>query len=314
MSDSTKRHWSNMNEKGGLISLKLMLLCYRVLGKKLTYLVMYPVMVYYYMTSRIARQASKQYLTYLRQRTQTKQPHSFRHFMSFGQAIIDKLAVWSNKIPLDKIDFPNKAFFDETVQQGRGGVIFTAHMGNLDIARSLSRLVPEFKINLLVFSQHSKKFHAMMERINPEFKMNTIEVKNTSVDLAIQLREKIEQGEFVVIGADRTSVSQPERNIPVRFLNHQAYLPQGAFILAGLLKCPAYFMSCSKQAGGRFTIGFQAYLNSMDVSKSKRTENLSRYAQMYANYLENFCVQYPLQWFNFFDFWAQITLNGSKNE
>lgn len=314
MAHTTQRHWSSMNERGGLLGLKILLSSYRFLGRKITCLLMYPVMVYYYITSRVARQASRQYLSYLQRITQTKQPHSFKHFMSFGRTIVDKLAVWSNKVDLDKIHFPNKEFFYEKIHQGQGGVIFTGHIGNMDIARSLSRLVPEFKINALVFNQHAKKFNAMLEKINPAFMMNTIELQHTRVDLAIRLKEKIDQGEFIVIAADRTSATQPERNIAVRFLDQSAYLPQGAFILAGLLKCPTYLMSCVKQGAEQFSIDFQPFIANMEIGKPRRAENLQHYAQLYAHYLEEFCRQYPLQWYNFFDFWAQITINMSNND
>ncbi|XSZ47318.1 hypothetical protein ACP8HZ_00285 [Francisella noatunensis] len=49
-----------------------------------------------------------------------------------------------------------------------------------------------------------------------------------------------------VIPADRTSVTKPERNLRLSFLDDMAFFPQGAFILASILKCPTYFMLCTK--------------------------------------------------------------------
>lgn len=309
-----KKHWSHIQEQGGLIGLRAMLFSYQTLGKTLTCILMYPVMVYYFLVCKEARLASKRYLSYLSNMTNTKQPHSFMHFISFGKTIIDKLAVWSNKIGAHHIVFPNHALLTEKVNEGKGGVIFTAHLGNMDIARALSRLVPDVKINSLVFNQHAQQFNALLEKINPAFKMNIIQLEQINVESAIKLNALIEQGEYIVIAADRTSPTRPERSLPVQFLKQQTFLPQGPFILAGLLKCPTYYMLCMKESAGLFTVHFSEFSNNIAISKSQRKDSLQQHAQLYANYLEKVCLQYPLQWFNFFDFWAEPKQNkGGEN-
>ena len=315
----SNKHWSNMKEKGNFIFLKIMLYSYKLLGRKFTYLLLYPIIVYFYCASRTARKASKQYLMRLKKhikkigyKTNDFPSSSFKHFLSFGETLLDKLSVWTGDIGMDQIDFPNKSLFLNQIASGKGGIVFTAHLGNIEIARALSGLELSLKINALTFTQNAAKFNAILERINPKFRLNLIEVKNLDIALAIKLKEKIDAGEFIVVMGDRTSLTQPHRCITAKFLEHKAYFPQGSFILAGLLQCPVYFMLCLKQDRENFKIVFEEFAHSINIKKAVRYENLKHYSQKYASLLEKQCEQYPLQWFNFFNFWQSNLLGRSQ--
>lgn len=301
-----KKHWSQVAETGGLLGLKATLWSYRILGKRITYALMYPVMVYYFIAYRKARKASYQYLSHCQPQVGgwRKRWLSFRHFLQFGQMIVDKLAVWSKGITLDQIDCPNKDKFLEAVKSGQGGVIFTAHIGNIEIARALSKYIPEVKVNALVFSHHAQKLNDLLTKINPEFSMRMISLREPTPELAMRLREYVDAGEYIVIAGDRTSVTQPQRSLSVDFLGAKAPIPQGAFILAHLLQCPCYFMVCVKTRIDRFYFAFEDFApKGIHLQRRDRHAQMQVYAQQYADLVADFCQRYPLQWFNFFDFW-----------
>jgi len=306
--DST--HWSEMKEKGCYLGLKITLWTYRFLGRTLTEGLLYFIVGYFYVTHPKTRNASKRYLSKLKHFAQDQKKtilnvplSAFKHFISFGKTALDKLSVWTNAITIEQIDFPNKSLFMDQINKKKGGVILTAHLGNIEIARALSRFEPDLKINAIVFNEHAKKFNSILDRINPEFNLNMISVKNFDIALAMSLKEKVEAGEFVVIVGDRTSTTNPKRCIQTEFLGELAYLPQGPFILAGLLDCPVYFMLCLKHHDKRFKIIFDQFADSIQIQKKKREQALAYYGKEYARLLEEYFLQYPLQWFNFFDFW-----------
>ncbi len=294
------KHWSQLKETGCLGGLKFSLWSYKVLGRRITSLFLYPVMTYFYWTNSTARNASKQYLENLNSPTKLS---CFKHFMSFGHMILDKLSVWNNDIQLDNINFPNKAMLWDKIAEHKGGIIMTAHLGNIEIARALSRFETDIKINAIVFHEQAQNLNTLLEQISPECKLNMIEVTAFDIKLAIELKEKVDAGEFIVIMGDRTSTTQPKRSTVATFLGKKAKFPQGPFILAGLLQCPIYFMLCLSEKRNRFQIAFEEFEKTIDISKTNREAQLAHDAQKYANLLEKYCKEYPLQWFNFFKFW-----------
>ncbi|MCF6767510.1 acyltransferase [Thiotrichales bacterium 19S11-10] len=306
-------HWSSIKEKGNVLGIKLMLYSYRFVGFHITYILMIPVMFYYYLFSKSQRKASKTYLKHMNQYLILNRSNSlligrlssFKHFLAFGEHLLDKLSVWSHQISLDKIDFPNKRLFLDQVKQKNGGVIFTAHLGNIEIARALSSLASNAKINALVFSEHAIKFNQVLKALNPSFDISLIHINQIDIPLAIQLKEKVEQGEFIVIAADRTSVMEEKRSTKALFLNHNAYFPDGAFILAHLLSVKSYFMLCVKEKRQNFKIIYEPFEEKIDLSMKYRKEHLVAYAKKYSDYLSYYCALYPYQWFNFYDFWQQ---------
>ncbi|MCF6775309.1 acyltransferase [Thiotrichales bacterium 19X7-9] len=284
--------------------MKILLFSYRLLGFYLTYTLMVPVMVYYYILAKNARDASGKYLAYLTANDQ-RRFNRFKHFLSFGEHLIDKFAVWSGKIKVDQVNFANANVFLEQLKTKKGGIILTAHLGNIEIARALSGIASGAKINALVFSQHALKFNQVLQSINTASDLNLIHLQSTDIKLAIELKEKIDQGEFIVIAADRTSISDATRSVEACFLDHKAYFPEGAFILAHLLKAPTYMMLCLKKPNRNFDIIYEKFAETVDLSRKNRAGNLKIYAQKYSDFLMKYCDKYPYQWFNFYDFWAK---------
>jgi predicted LPLAT superfamily acyltransferase len=232
--------------------------------------------------------------------------YSFRHFANFGQMLIDKLAVWNSSITMKNVEFSSQTrkALDNAMASGKGGVIFAAHFGNIEVARALSKYDNGMKVTALVFSKNAQKLNNILTKINPDYNIGMVSLQKPTPDLAIQLCELIEKGEFVVITGDRTSVTQPQRNQMADFLGEKAPFPQGAFILSSLLDCPAYFMVCPKIASNKFEFIFDDFApNGVKLERKHRKEQLDNYTQKYATKLEDCCHKYPLQWFNFFDFW-----------
>ena len=80
-------------------------------------------------------------------------------------------------------------------------------------------------------------------------------------------------------------------------------MPQGAFVLAGLMKCPLYLMFCLKQQG-RYHIYVELFARKLEFGNRKnRRQALDAAIQEFALRLEYYCLKEPLQWFNFFPYW-----------
>ncbi|MFQ6372000.1 glycosyltransferase family 2 protein [Shewanella sp. YIC-542] len=314
----TPRHWSSMRERGSLLGLQFLLGCYRLGGHWLARGFMYPVIGYFFLSGRDARQASMAFL----QRIAKQQPRhpalhhpcdwrdSLRHFFSFGNAALDRIDAWCDRITLSQVDFPDKQRLAEQLAGGRGAVLLVSHIGNIELCRAISMHQRHIKINVMVMTEHAANFNQLLKQLNPDSQLNLLQVSELNPATAIMLQDKIDAGELVVIAADRTSRNS-ERVCYVPFLGAPAPLPQGPFILAGLLDCPVFTMFCVQQSG-RYHVMLQAFDAALSGPRTTRQQRLQQAAELYARRLEAVALQVPLQWFNFYDFWRRDEASARK--
>jgi predicted LPLAT superfamily acyltransferase len=305
-------HWAQLEERGIIWGMQLLLKVYLLLGRQVLQFFLYPVVGYYWLINRSGRHASRQYLqrvsAYLseqglpEQGLQGSNYDSFRHFVSFSNAIIDKLAVWSGSISLQDIEYKGREAIAEHLSQGRGLLILGSHLGNMEVLRAIASLRKDVTLNVLVHTQHAKKFNALLNRQSTSSRLNLIQVTSTNAATAMMLQDKIDAGELVVIAADRTPVTGQNRVSRAIFLGYPAWFPQGPFILASLLKCPVYTLFCLKHQH-KHTIYFDCFSDGLTLPRNHREITLQKYVQDYADRLQRYCLKEPLQWFNFYDFW-----------
>lgn len=313
--------WARIEERGVYLGLFLTLMVYRLFGRIAFSIVLYPVITYFFLFGGAARRASRMFLARVYADPQGRETlgrrpgwrQSFRHFLSFGEAILDKLAAWMGDLRTDDIVFENREIVGELLDAGRGCVLIGSHLGNIEVCRALSTLYRDVKIVALVHTKHSKNFTRLMLRVNPQFNVALIETTEIGPDTALMLRERVARGELVVIVGDRTPVSHSLRYSWAPFLGRPAPFPHGPFILASLMQCPALLTFCLK-SGGRYHMIFEPFADSIDLPRRDRAEAFDRWIARYAARLEHYCVRFPYQWFNLFDFWAQADASSSGSD
>ena len=129
-----------------------------------------------------------------------------------------------------------------------------------------------------------------------------MDVRNITPDIAIILREKISSGQDVIIMGDRTSLGSKSHNIMLPFLGCDSLFSQGPFILAGLLDCPVFLLFSMKEKKV-YKITFEHFADSLAVPRKNRSEHLKGYMEKYVARLEHYVQRYPLQWYNFYNYW-----------
>jgi len=305
MTDST--HWAQMEERSFILGMRFLLRVYLLFGRTVLQMFLYPVVIYYWLVNRPARHASQAYLDRLAVFAPDLKLHgsllwSYRHFISFANAIIDKLAAWSGALSRDDVQYFGRDGLVARLHQGQGVVLLGSHLGNLEVCRVIADFDKKLRINVLVHTKHAEKFNRLLNQTDRNSRLNLIQVTEITAATAILLSDKIAAGELVIIAADRTPVSNRQRVTPAVFLGVTALFPQGPFILAALLKCPVYTVFCLKQQD-KHVIYFDAFCENLLLPRTTRDEALEQIIQTYAERLQSYCLKAPLQWFNFFDFW-----------
>ncbi|HDX8403049.1 glycosyltransferase family 2 protein [Aeromonas dhakensis] len=307
-----RTHWSRTPERGSLLGMQIMLASYRLLGRRGFSLLLYPVIGYFWLTGRAQREASRAYLARLETFANAQgvalpaEPRSsFRHFLRFGEAALDKLAGWRGDITEQQVELVGAEHYQTAINSGKGVLLLGSHLGDLELCRALGSRKQGLRINALVFTRHAARFNALLKQINPDSHLNLIQVQELGADTAILLKEKLELGEWVVIVGDRTSVTREKRVIWADFLGAPAPFPLGPFVLSSVLGCPVYLMFGLKEQG-RFRVHFEPFADGQPLPRQGRQQILASRVQAYADRLQHHCLRAPLDWFNFFDFW-QLT-------
>jgi predicted LPLAT superfamily acyltransferase len=303
-------HWSDVSERGGVLGMRFLFATYRVLGRHAFTLLLYPVAGYFCLMARGARDASAYYLGRVRERlaasgrTSPTRLTTFAHIMQFGQAVLDKGAMWAGAFPADEVEFDDPAAFERFRRDARGALFIGSHLGNLEVLRAFGDTVQGLKVNALVFTRHSPKFNRVLASVSPRALERTMQVDSLGPDTVVKLAEKIAAGEHVAIVADRVSVHHKERSIRAPFLGRPAPFPEGPFILASLLACPVYLIHCLR-LGAKYRVFLEPFADPLELPREQRREMLERAIARYAERLEAHCLLAPTQWFNFFPFWDQ---------
>jgi predicted LPLAT superfamily acyltransferase len=310
--DTNESHapWWRIAERGSRLGMKLLALGCKTIGPRATALWLHPIVAYFLLTGRPARDASRRYFAQLRQsapQQDTPRPgwaSAYRHMLAFAQSGFDKLAAWSGRVDLADVNFDDAGALDALLESGRGALVIGSHLGNLEMARALAVRGAQTKVTAVVYTEHARRFNSVLASANRNFSQHLVEVNDFGPQTAMMMQERVERGELLVIVGDRTPAHQLGRTTNAQFLGASAPFAQGPYVLAHALECPVYLFFCLKERGS-YRLYFEPFAERIELPRRGREQHLSAWAQRYATRLEHYCRKAPYQWFNFFDFWAR---------
>lgn len=312
-----EKHWARQPEVKGLWGMRLMIGVWRLMGRRAFSLLLWPVIGAYWLSAGRARRASQQWIARVKRqladknRPEPARLNSFRHFMRFGNAMLDKVASWrAEMVPGLDVVFAPGAEAAMNTHSGKGQLLLASHLGDVEACRALSNR----PINALVFNANAQGFKRVMEESAPDSGIHLIQVDNIGPETAMLLKEKLDRGEWVAIVGDRVAVS-PQRGGGWRvcwseFMGSPAPFPQGPFILAAVLRCPVLLIFALKQQN-QLRVYCEPFANPLLLTRGAREAGIQEAIDRYARRLEHYALMAPLDWFNFFDFWQ---LPDTKDE
>ena len=301
MSAPRETHWANVAEGGFAAGMWLLYLIQRYLGRWPFRVALAPVLLFYVAKNKVARDASREYFQRLGIAPGFRT--TFRHIGAFAESLMDKAMAVSGRFPFDKLRFTGREVMLESLAQGRGGLLVTAHMGCLEVCRLAAERKDGPKLNVLVHTQNAERFNAILQRLDPHSQVKLLQVTEFSPATAALLAQKVDAGEFVVIAADRVPLSDAAgRTVPATFLGQTAWFPVGPWVLASALKCQVILFTVLHE-DDTYRVRFERLAEQVELPRGRREEAAVGYVQQYAQKLEQRCHESPYDWFNFFPFW-----------
>jgi len=226
-----------------------------------------------------------------------------RIFIEFAISIYDRIVVWGGAVDTFELDHDGSEKLFELAKAGQGALLLGAHLGNLDMMGFIAA-DHDLPMNVVVYNENAERINAFLESLDGP-RVNLIQLRPGSVQAAFEIRACIERGEFVAVMADRTPPLAAAATARFNFLGHDAPFPLGPFRLARALGCTVCFVLCVRVSGTRYRTILRTISGPATVAPGEQRKSAKELLAAYVALLEQFCQRYPLQWFNFFDFWDE---------
>jgi predicted LPLAT superfamily acyltransferase len=308
-SKASDGHWAHKAEIGSALGMRLLFEVSRRFGRWPFRIALAPVVLYFFVTRRSKREASREYLERLHAYQGSGRRPSlflvFRHFLRNGEGILERVLAWDPQSPAPRITLHGREPVSRILDSGKGLLLLGSHLGNLEVARYLALSQRKARVNVLVHTRHNPRFISLMARINPSSQASLFQVSEMTPATAILLKEKIDAGEVVLIAGDRVPLDAKDgKGVAwAPFLGHPAPLPIGPYVLASVLECPVFLLFCLGK-GGSYDIHYEPFADRVSLDRKTRGETLAGLAGRYADRLSHYCTLAPLLWGNIYGFWG----------
>ena len=299
--------------------LKLLLFLFKMLPAFIIHAICFPATFFFLIFSPHARKDARTYQKQLWEFSGGKIPpkiSGYRQLLSFSLCLLEKIEGWLGKVKFTRIHYADDDVQEllERLRDGKGAILITSHLGNMELLRSLQdyntqlcgREVP---VVIIMDMKISEQFSQTLKELNPHYSMNVVESTSIGPDSMIYLEEQAERGALIVVAGDRTSAQNRDKVIKKTFLGKEACFPYGVFLIPFLMKMPVYYMFGMRSHFSIFKPKYNVYIEKSlvdcDCPRSERGERISQMCGEFVLKLEKFCMMYPYQWYNFFNFWKQ---------
>ncbi len=268
-------------------------------GRRLAYAFLY-IIVFFYSLSGSVSQKSRAYIL-RRFKPQNKRQffkHTYLLNLSFGRTLVDRAALGLlGRVNVQSTEAERRLCRD-LCARGKGLILLTGHCGAWHLAVNLIDFIPvpihvlyykNPKDNEKTVAEHAGK-KAAFTFINPAGPLGGI----------VEMMAALEKGEAVCAMADRV-FGDPKNSVTADFLGGQIRVPYSFYRLAAASGAPVAVVFFPRTGAGRFSSWTAKTFSVPDLGPAKNV--YAAFAQQFVDALEEFCIKYPYQFFNYFDLW-----------
>ncbi|MGB5554003.1 MAG: lipid A biosynthesis acyltransferase [Flavobacteriaceae bacterium] len=280
--------------RGTLLGYKIYIFFLKNFGITAAYLLLRVVICYYVLFSP---KSNRDTYTYFRKRHGFSIGKSllniYKSYYTFGQTLTDKIAI---SIGLrDKFTFTHDGIehIDNLLNKNQGGILISGHVGNFEISHYfLEDRYSISKISMVTTHAEHQNIKDYMDRISVKSHLKFIVVKEDMSHI-FEIHKAIDEGGLVVFTGDRYLPGT--KTISEKFMGEEANFPLGPYLLASRLNMPVLFVYFMKATSRHYDLYARTAF-----FKSRNAQSLLK---EYTESMEWILKKYPLQWFNYYDFW-----------
>ncbi|MFH7014194.1 lipid A biosynthesis acyltransferase [Flavobacterium sp. FlaQc-52] len=282
--------------KGTVLGYKIFVFLIQKAGIKSAYLLLYFVASYYFLFLKKSNRAISYYFkerldySYFKSKKMV-----FKSYYTFGQTIIDKVAISAGMRNKFTYEFDGIEILKQLLAEKKGGVLISAHVGNFEIAEHfLGDIDLNFQINLVTTDLEHSHIKKYLETVTQKPTVKFIIIKD-DLSHIFEINAALANNELVCFTGDR--YFEGTKSLYEKILGQEANFPAGPFLIASRLRVPVVFVYVMKEPN----LHYHLYAREATVKHRDEKALLKEYVQS----VETIIQQYPLQWFNYFDFWKR---------
>jgi len=281
--------------RGTVLGYKIFVFSMKKLGLGAAYFILYFVAAYFVFFAKDSTKAIYYYFNKRLGFSKSKSIKSiFKSYYVFGQTIIDKVAISSGLRNKFTYEFDGVELIKEALAGKKGGVLISAHVGNFEIAEHfLGDLTDDMSISLLTTELEHTAIKDYLDSVTKKSNINFIFIKD-DLSHIFEINAALAQNQLVCITGDR--YVEGAKYLEEHLLGEKAKFPQGPFLLASRLKVPVLFVYVMKETNKHYHL----YARKSQAKYKEEGVLLKDYTESVQWMLK----KYPLQWFNYFDFWS----------
>lgn len=280
--------------KGSVLGYKIFVFCINNLGVQAAYFVLYFVAAYYFLFHKTSNRVIFYYFHNRLQYPYWKAKKMvYKNYFEFGQTLIDKIAISAGMREKFTYEFDGIDKLKDLLAQKKGGVLISAHIGNFEINEFFfSDIDVDFQINVVTTDMEHRAIKDYLQTVTHKSTTKFIIVKDDMSHI-FEINTALANNELVCFTGDR--YLEGTKSLVGNFLGQDAHFPAGPFLIASRLRVPVVFVYVMKEP----KLHYHLYARLAEVTHRNEQELLKTYIAS----VESMLRKYPLQWFNYFDFW-----------
>ncbi|MEO6175443.1 MAG: lipid A biosynthesis acyltransferase [Flavobacterium circumlabens] len=283
--------------KGTVLGYRIFVFLIQKIGIRSAYGLLYFVASYYFL---FLKKSNSAIFYYFNQRLEYSRFKSkkmvFSSYYTFGQTIIDKISISAGMRNKFTYEFDGIDVLKNLLAAKKGGVLISAHVGNFEIAEHfLGDINLDFSINLVTTDLEHSAIKNYLESLAQKPTVKFIIIKD-DLSHIFEINSALTNNELVCFTGDR--YFEGTKSLSEKILGQEAHFPAGPFLIASRLQVPVVFVYVMKEPN----LHYHLYAREATVKHRDEKALLKEYVQS----VETILQKYPLQWFNYFDFWNQL--------
>jgi predicted LPLAT superfamily acyltransferase/glycosyltransferase involved in cell wall biosynthesis len=294
-------NWTGKS-RGGRLGNWLIRQIAQKLGLRAAYFCLYFIVPYFYLFAPRARRSAHEYWRLQRPNAGPVQRRVLimKQFYRFGQVLIDRIYQSHRTTQIFRSNAKGIEHISNSVQARQGILIIGAHVGGWDIAARYlewhgvdSHFYPvQLEASGVTFEKNlNKDENAAVQKV----------LTNRSQNPILEIHAKLREGKPVGLMADRP-VSKHFELVP--FFGKLAAFDSTGFRIAATVGIPVIWSFGFKSDGLVYDFYASNPKRLVYEEGSDHQDQIRAWIKEFADFLEIHRRKYPLQWFNFFEFWS----------